>query len=170
MTRVVVMGVSGSGKSTVGSLLARRLGVPFVDADDLHPDANKEKMRAGVALTDDDRAPWLQRVGAALNASDGMVVACSALRHRYRDVLREAAPGLVFLHLDGSPGLLAERVAGRKHEFMSPALLASQLAALDPPAVDEPVVRVTIDHTPDEIVDLFVAANAGGLSRSAQRP
>ena len=101
--RVVVMGVSGCGKSTVGELLAQQLGVPFVDGDGLHPAANVAKMSAGIPLTDEDRWPWLEAVGAAIAAEPGgAVMACSALRRVYRDVIRRAAPGTVFVHLHGS--------------------------------------------------------------------
>src|SRR3712207_3775606 len=110
--RVVVMGVSGSGKSTVGWMLARSLGVPFLDADALHPAANVAKMATGTPLTDDDRAPWLRTVGDEIARSPGgAVVACSALRRSYRDVLRRRAPGTLFVHLHGSREQLARRLA-----------------------------------------------------------
>jgi carbohydrate kinase (thermoresistant glucokinase family) len=144
---VVVMGVSGCGKSTVGALLAGTLGVPFADADDLHPPRNIAKMSAGQPLTDDDRRPWLARVGAELaGASGGMVVACSALRRRYRDAIREAAPGTVFVHLDAPRGRLAERMAARLDHFMPASLLDSQLATLEPLESDER--GFSLDGTP----------------------
>ncbi|WP_367948286.1 gluconokinase [Microbacterium hominis] len=143
--RVVVMGVSAVGKSSVALALAERLGVPMRDADDLHPSANVEKMRAGTPLTDADRGPWLDLVGAALaGAEGGVVMACSALRRRYRDRLRLRAPGVVFVHLTGSPELLAERAAGRADHFMPPALLASQLATLEPLEDDEPGIALDV--------------------------
>ncbi|MFF2632453.1 gluconokinase [Microbacterium sp. NPDC058021] len=142
MTRaplVCVMGVSAAGKSTVGTALALTLGVPFVDADDLHSDANRAKMAAGIPLTDDDRWPWLDAVGARLRdeRDSGLVVACSALRRAYRDRIREAAPGVVFVHLTGTPELLAARAGARTDHFMPPALLVSQLATLEPLEDDE---------------------------------
>lgn len=134
-----VMGVSAAGKSTVGTALALTLGVPFVDADDLHSDANRAKMAAGIPLTDDDRWPWLDAVGARLRdeRDSGLVVACSALRRAYRDRIREAAPGVVFVHLTGTPELLAARAGARTDHFMPPALLESQLATLEPLEDDE---------------------------------
>lgn len=136
---VCVMGVSAAGKSTVGTALAFTLGVPFVDADDLHSDANRAKMAAGIPLTDDDRWPWLDAVGARLRdeRDSGLVVACSALRRAYRDRIREAAPGVVFVHLTGTPELLAARAGARTDHFMPPALLESQLATLEPLEDDE---------------------------------
>ena len=133
MARIVVMGVSGAGKSTVGEALAHRLDVPFVDADDLHPAANVEKMRTGTPLTDDDRWPWLDLVGAALAAAEppGIVVACSALRRAYRDRLRAVAPDVAFVALEGDPEVLAERLGARAGHFMPATLLASQLAVYD---------------------------------------
>jgi len=132
---LVAMGVSGSGKSTFGAALAEALGLRFTDADDLHPAANVAKMAAGTPLTDDDRRPWLDRVGEALAAgaaSGGIVIACSALRRRYRDRLREAAPGTAFLHLAAPQAVLAERVSGRHGHFMPASLLGSQFATLEP--------------------------------------
>jgi len=150
-TPIIVMGVSGSGKTTVGKLLATALGWPFVDGDDLHPAANKEKMAAGVALSDADRAPWLDAIAAVL-ARGSVVVACSALRRRYRDRLRVAAPGLRLLYLHGSPELLLERVSGRKHAFMPAKLLDSQLATLEEPGADEGALPVDVALDPQEIV------------------
>jgi gluconokinase len=138
---VVVMGVSASGKSTVGAALARDLGVPFVDGDDLHPAANIAKMSRGVPLDDADRMPWLDAVGARLAdgaAHGGVVVACSALRRAYRDRLRAAAPTTVFVHLDADAETLARRAQGRHGHFMPASLLVSQLATLEPLGADEP--------------------------------
>lgn len=134
------MGVTGSGKSTVGNAVAEAFGWEFADGDDFHPAANVSKMRDGIALTDDDRGPWLDAVGAWLAERDGAVVACSALKRAYRDRLREAAPGTVFVHLAAPQDVLAERVARRLVEeghFAGPSLLASQFEALEPLAMDE---------------------------------
>jgi carbohydrate kinase (thermoresistant glucokinase family) len=151
--RVVVMGVSGCGKSTAGSLLAARLGVPFLDADTLHPAANIAKMAAGAPLTDDDRGPWLAAVAAELAAAPaGVVVACSALRRRYRDVLRAGAPGTAFLHLAGTRALLADRMAARPGHFMPVSLLDTQLATLEPLEPDEPGLVADVADAPAVIV------------------
>jgi carbohydrate kinase (thermoresistant glucokinase family) len=132
------MGVSGCGKSTVGSLLAAQLGVPFLDADLMHPPANLAKMAAGTSLADADRWPWLDRVGAALAAApDGVVVACSALRRPYRDLLRRAAPDVHFVHLAGAREELAARMHARDGHFMPVSLLDAQLATLEPLGPDE---------------------------------
>lgn len=149
------MGVSGTGKSTVGVALARLLGLPFVEGDDLHPGANVAKMTAGIPLTDADRAPWLNRVAAELDRP--VVVTCSALKRAYRDRLRAAAPDVVFVFLHGDRRLLAERMAGRAGHFMPTALLDSQLATLEPPTVDEHAIPVDVALTPDEIVAAVVA-------------
>lgn len=152
--RVVVMGVSGSGKSTVGWLLARRLDVAFVDADGLHPPANVAKMTAGEPLTDADRLPWLRAVAAELAAAPaGAVVACSALRRRYRDVLRDGAPGVTFVHLDGSRDVLAARLAARLDHFMPASLLDSQLATLEPLDADEAGVVLDVGEQPDRLAE-----------------
>ncbi|NIJ05911.1 gluconokinase [Frigoribacterium faeni] len=152
---VVVMGVSGSGKSTVGELLARTARVPFVDADDLHPQANRDKMAAGHALDDADRAPWLEivarRIGDA--GADGVVVACSALKRSYRDVLRGGDPRLQFVHLTGVRELVAERQRARKGHFMPPGLMESQFATLEPLGDDEPGFDLDVSAGPDEIVE-----------------
>lgn len=162
---VVVMGISGSGKSTVGAALAAHLAVPFADADDLHPPANIAKMSAGEPLTDEDRWPWLDAVGAWLaEHPDGGVMSCSALRRSYRDRLRGWAPGLRFVHLDGESSLIATRQAARVDHFMPPSLLASQqrvLEALDP---DEPGVRVDVAATVEALV-AGVAEDLGSLGR-----
>jgi gluconokinase len=156
--RIVVMGVSGAGKSTVGAALARRLGMPFVDADDLHPPANIEKMRAGIPLVDADRMPWLDLVGVALAdaSAPGVVVACSALRRAYRERLREAAADVVFVALEGDPELLAERMGARPGHFMPATLLESQLAAYESPGANERAVRCPIEGELEEIVETAV--------------
>ncbi len=157
---VTVMGVSGSGKTTVGAALAQRLRVPFEDADDLHPPANVAKMSAGIPLDDDDRIPWLRAVGAwqDKHATTGGVTSCSALRRSYRDVLREAAPDQVFVHLAGSRDVVARRVAGRPGHFMPAALVDSQFATLEPLGTDERGVTVDLDQPIDTLVDACFAA------------
>jgi gluconokinase len=155
---IVVMGVSGSGKSTVGSVLAQRLRVPFVDADTLHPQANIMKMTAGEALDDHDRYPWLEQVGEWLAGHrDGGVASCSALKRKYRDQLRARCPRVEFLYLRGSPELIERRLAARPGHFMPAALLQSQFAALEPLGADEAGVTVDIGHDVDTIVDTFLA-------------
>jgi len=146
------MGVSGSGKSTVGAALARRLGVPFADADDFHPQANIAKMAAGEPLTDDDRYPWLDAVGhwLALHA-DGGVMSCSALKRRYRDRLRSHCPRIEFVHLTGSPDLIARRQADRPGHFMPSMLLQSQFDALQPLQPDERGMTVDVAQSADAI-------------------
>lgn len=154
MRRVVVMGVSGAGKSTVGVALAAHLGVPFVDGDDLHPPANLARMRAGVPLDDAARTPWLAAVAAWLtDHEDGGVVACSALRRAYRDRLRLAAPELVCVHLDGTPALLRARQADRPGHFMPSSLMDSQLAALEPLGPDEDGVVLDVAAPLAELVE-----------------
>jgi gluconokinase len=157
---LVVMGVSGCGKSTVGSLLGERLAVPFFDGDDFHPAANKAKMAGGVPLNDDDRAPWLAEIGAALaNPAGGAVsciIACSALKRSYRDLLRSFAPDVVFVHLAGDAATISNRLSSRKHEYMPGSLLASQLAALEPLYSDEAHVAVDIHDDPASLVDRIV--------------
>lgn len=153
---IVVMGVSGCGKSTVAAALAAELGGVYLDADDFHPPANVAKMAAGVPLTDADRMPWLGVVGDAMAAATArgelVVVACSALRRAYRDVLRAAVVDTFFVQLDGPPELLAARITARAEHFMPPALLASQLALLEPLAPDERGSVVSIDAPVLEVV------------------
>lgn len=144
------MGVSGSGKSTVGVLLAERLGVPFTEGDELHPAANVAKMRAGTPLTDADRWPWLAAAGARLVAAGG-VLSCSALALRYRDRLRELVPGVRFAHLDVPRAELERRLAARRGHFMPASLLDSQLAALEPLRPDERGWTVAAAGPPDEL-------------------
>jgi beta-N-acetylhexosaminidase len=152
--RVIVMGVSGCGKTTIGDLVARELGVPFLDGDSLHPVENVAKMAAGTPLTDVDRWPWLGIVGAHLaQAGDkGLVLACSALRRSYRDAIRQQAPETVFLHLHGSEEVLSQRLEGRSGHFMPPELLESQLATLEPLAADEAGVVVDIAAPVQQVV------------------
>ena len=164
---VVVMGVAGSGKSSLGAALAARLGIGFVDGDALHGEANVAKMRAGVPLDDADRWPWLDRVGAVLADSEahpqGVIVACSALKRAYRDRIRAGASGCRFLSLDLSMEEAARRVGGRPGHFMPASLVADQFAALERPADDE-AGAITLDatHSLDWLVDSSAAllANA----------
>jgi gluconokinase len=153
---VVVMGVSGSGKTTVGQALAERLSLPFTDGDDLHPEANVAKMAAGIPLTDDDRWPWLDAVGAAL-AHGAQVVACSALRRAYRDRLRAAAPGIALVLLDAPRDVLAARLTDRPGHFMPPALLDSQLQTLELPGPGEEVLTVDATRPVGRLVDEIAA-------------
>jgi beta-N-acetylhexosaminidase len=148
------MGASGCGKTTIGDLVARELGVPFLDGDSLHPVENVAKMAAGTPLTDEDRWPWLATVGTALaNAGDGgMVLACSALRRSYRDAIRAQAPDTIFLHLHGSKEVLRARTEGRTGHFMPPALLESQLATLEPLDADEAGIVVDIAAPVEQVV------------------
>lgn len=159
---VVVMGVSGSGKTTVGELLAERLDVEFADADQFHSKANIAKMAAGVPLTDDDRWPWLEAIGEwmAEHQDTGAVATCSALRRAYRDVLRRHAPGLWFLDLTGTAKVMAERIEHRGHHFMPVSLVGSQFDTLEPPDDDEQAVMIDVTQSPAEIVEEFIAALA----------
>jgi gluconokinase len=157
------MGVSGSGKTTVGSSLAPLLGMRFVDADALHPESNVAKMSAGIPLTDADRGPWLDAVARVL-AAGSVVVACSALRRAYRDRLRAAAPDLRLVHLEGTRELLAERMGSRDH-FMGVALLDSQLATLEAPDDDEAALVYDVGLAVDEIVSDAAGRLAGDVSR-----
>lgn len=148
---VVVMGVSGCGKTTVGQGLAAALGLPFIEGDDLHPPANVARMAAGIPLTDADREGWLQSIGAALAAEPrGAVASCSALKRAYRDRLRAAVPGLRLVHLHGAPALLAERLALRRGHYMPPSLLQSQLDTLELPGADEHAIVLDIGLTPEQ--------------------
>ncbi|WP_079056899.1 gluconokinase, GntK/IdnK-type [Streptomyces niveiscabiei] len=152
---VVVMGVAGTGKTTIGPLLAARLGVPYAEGDDFHPPANIAKMSAGTPLDDDDRWPWLDSIGAWAHERAGLggVVSCSALKRSYRDRLRAAAPGLLFVHLSGSRELIGERMGHREGHFMPTALLDSQFAALEPLQADEAGVVVEVSGRPEEIAE-----------------
>lgn len=152
---IVVMGTQGVGKTTIGTLLARELGVPFIDGDRLHPASNVELMASGRALTDDDRVPWLHIVGQTLvdhEATGGVVIACSALKRRYRDLLREHAPAVYVVEPWGAIELVQARVQTRIHEYMPPTLLASQYEALEPLATDECGIRVSVEPAPAQIV------------------
>jgi carbohydrate kinase (thermoresistant glucokinase family) len=159
---LVVMGVSGSGKSTIARPLAERLGWPFEEGDDLHPTANVAKMKAGMPLDDADRAPWLAAVAAwiaeRLRAGSGGVVTCSALRRAYRDRLREAGDGVIFVLLQGSKAVIGARMAARHGHFMPAALLDSQFATLEVPTPDEHAIVVDVDQPVERQVDEIVAA------------
>jgi beta-N-acetylhexosaminidase len=170
-TQIVVMGVSGCGKSTVGQLLAESLGARFIDGDDLHPKANKDKMAAGTPLNDEDRWPWLDLVGKALagapNPVDvfelvkptGTVVACSALKRIYRERILAAAPETLFVHLHGTPELLGSRMKSREGHFMKASMLASQLEILEPLEPQENGKVYDISLPADEIVRRVLADN-----------
>jgi carbohydrate kinase (thermoresistant glucokinase family) len=154
------MGVSGAGKTTVAGLLAAHLGCVFLDADDLHPAANLAKMRAGVPLTDADRAPWLDNVARWIDANPSSVVACSALRRRYRTRLRAARTPLWFVHLNPPPDVLRDRVRDRVGHFMPAALLPDQLATLESLGPDEPGVELRAASDPAHTVEEILAALA----------
>ncbi|MFC8598927.1 gluconokinase [Isoptericola sp. NPDC057191] len=159
-THLVVMGVAGSGKTTVAALLAKRLDLALAEADDFHPPANVAKMHAGHPLTDEDRAPWLLAIRDWLDeqtaAGRHAVVTCSALKRAYRDVLRTARGPVRFVHLDGSRELLEERISARQGHFMPPSLLDSQLDTLEPLDPDEDGFTVGIEDEPEEIADQVV--------------
>ncbi|WP_089103359.1 gluconokinase [Streptomyces hyaluromycini] len=157
---VVVMGVAGTGKTTIGPLLAARLGVPYAEGDDFHPPANIAKMSAGHPLDDADRWPWLDAIGSWAHGREGLggVVSSSALKRSYRDRLRAAAPGIVFLHLTGDRRLIADRMSHRQGHFMPTALLDSQFATLQPLSADEPGVAVDVSGSPEEITERAVRA------------
>lgn len=150
---VIVMGVAGSGKTTIGRLLAESLGWPYCEGDDLHPPANLQKMAAGIPLTDADRLPWLRelraRIERRLAAGENEVIACSALKASYREILTGGHAEVRFVHLTGSPALIRERLAHRTGHFMKATMLDSQLAALEPPA---DAVKVDVARSPEEIV------------------
>ena len=151
---IVVMGVAGCGKSTVGAALAERLGAGFLDGDSLHPQANIDKMASGTPLNDDDRAPWLAEIGRRFPASNSaLVIACSALKRSYRDIIRSADPSVVFVHLHGTRELLNARMTARPGHFMPASLLDSQLATLEPLQDDEAGVVVDIANSVEDIVN-----------------
>ncbi|MGE5616550.1 MAG: gluconokinase [Bacillota bacterium] len=159
---ILIMGVAGCGKSTVGELLARRLGWTYVDADWLHPAANVAKMSRGEPLTDDDRWPWLEAVSERIEEihreGGNVVLACSALKRAYRDVLRERARNMQLVFLKGDRETIEKRLATRTGHYMPAALLASQLATLEEPRVEERPLVVSIEAAPEEIVEAIVTS------------
>jgi gluconokinase len=159
---ILVMGVSGAGKSTVGILLAARLEVPFADADAFHPDANIAKMSRGEPLTDADRWPWLDAIGAWLDAQaaagQGGIVTCSALKRAYRDRLRGGRPAVRLLHLSGDPALIGARQAARPDHFMPASLMASQFATLEAPGEEEGAIVLSVEPAVEVVVEMAVAA------------
>ncbi|MHA2789693.1 gluconokinase [Corynebacterium sp. S7] len=151
---IVVMGVSGSGKSTVGAMLGKALDLPYKDGDDLHTQNNIDKMAKGIPLTDEDRWPWLQHIGEWLvDHPDGGIIGCSSLKHSYRDKIREYAPDAVFIHVHGSRDLLYSRMSERPGHFMPASLLDSQLDTLEELRDDERGDVFDVSHSPAEIVD-----------------
>ena len=157
-SQIVVMGVSGSGKSTVGAAVAQRLRVPFADADDFHPAANIAKMSAGQPLNDEDRFPWLEIIGRWLAGHEaGGVISCSALKRKYRDQLRNHCPDAEFLHLHGTLAVIAARQASRPGHFMPASLLQSQFDTLEPLEADERGTVVDVDQDIDSIVETYIS-------------
>ncbi|AXE32313.1 gluconate kinase [Chromobacterium phragmitis] len=158
---IVVMGVAGCGKSSVGRLLAEATGVNFIEGDAFHPPENIERMRAGVPLNDDDRAGWLANLADKLRqgreSGQPMVLACSALKRRYRDVLRGGDPDLRFVHLRGDKTLIAERMRGRSGHFMPESLLDSQFRDLEPPGADEAAIPCDVSLPPEALLPLILA-------------
>lgn len=158
---LVVMGVSGSGKSTIADHLAVRIGWRYEDGDSFHPASNVSKMHAGQPLTDEDRWPWLRAIAAEIDrtckASERAVIACSALKRSYRDILVHGRRDVRIVFLDGTRELIASRLIARKNHFMPPELLASQFRTLEPPTADERPIVVTIDRTVDIIVEDIVS-------------
>lgn len=152
---VVVMGVSGCGKSTVGSLLASRLNCPFLDADEYHPPENVAKMASGTALTDEDRWPWLEGLNKRLKDKENAVLACSALKQSYRNVLARGLADCIFVHLHGGIELIRARLAERKHRYMPASLLASQFATLEAPLG---AIEIDVTQPPERCVEEILAA------------
>ncbi|QRM57061.1 gluconokinase [Sinorhizobium sp. BG8] len=166
---LVVMGVSGCGKSSVGKLLASQLGYRFIEGDSRHPEASVEKMRAGIALDDGDRWPWLENLGDELKAGTETVVSCSALKRSYRDLLRSRAAGPVtFVFLQGSRATLATRLAAREGHYMPLSLLDSQLQTLELPADERDVMTIEIDQSVERIVSIAIAHAATIAYRRAE--
>jgi gluconokinase len=161
-TSIVVMGVSGSGKTSIAVEIARRLGWAYIEGDDLHPEANVAKMRAGTPLDDDDRWPWLRRVAAVIGeheqAGTSFLLTCSALKRSYRDLLRDGHPSVWFAHVDPSEQVLTDRLAKRTGHYMPPSLLTSQLATLEPLSPDEPGAAVPGEGSVDQTASDLLAA------------
>jgi len=172
---VVLMGVSGSGKTTIGTLLAQRTGTIFADADDYHSQANKDKMHAGIPLNDEDREPWLETLNGLLRgwyqSGEGGVLACSALKEKYRQTLERGIPAnaMTFVWLDPSKELLTERLAARQHSYMNPNLLDSQIATLEAP---KDALRIENDSAPEQVVEQIlehVSLKAGSQAQQKQK-
>jgi gluconokinase len=170
---IVVMGVAGVGKTTVGRRVAAELGVPFHDADDFHSEENRRKMATGIPLTEEDRAPWLRDLARRIGEWEregGAVLACSALRRAHREVLASGAPGrVVFVFLDADPETIRPRLAARAGHYMPPALLDSQLATLEPPGPDE-AIRVSAAGAVEQTAAAVVRALRDYSKSSARRP
>jgi len=158
--RWVVMGVSGAGKSEIGARLAAALGVPYLEGDSFHPQENVAKMSAGIALTDDDRAGWLQtlrgEISAARERKEGLVLSCSSLKRRYRDLLRSGDPELRFVHLHGDRAILEQRMRTRPGHYMPASLLDSQLRDLEPLQADEAGLRLDLAQSPEQLVNMIL--------------
>ena len=154
---LVIMGVSGSGKSPIGETLGQRLGWPYADGDSFHPPANVAKMKSGQPLTDEDRWPWLKAIAAEIERrrqlGEHIIIACSALKKAYRDILVHGRDDIRMVYLNGSQDLVADRIGHRKGHFMPPGLLDSQFATLEPPSADERPIVVSIDASVDLIVE-----------------
>jgi gluconokinase len=157
---IVIMGVAGSGKTTVGALLAGRLRWPYAEADNFHPQSNVDKMAAGHPLTDEDRRPWLEAIGRWIDErraqNEPGVVSCSGLKRAYRDMLRKGRPEVRTVFLEGSKELIMRRMVARHGHFMKAAMLDSQFADLEEPEADEDVLVISVEATPEEIVDQII--------------
>jgi gluconokinase len=163
---IIIMGMQGSGKSTIGEVLAHRLGVPFIDGDSLHSTENKDWMASGHPLSDARRLPWLHEVGERLALGDGrgVVVACSALKRSYRDLLREHAPRMLTIFARGDIDLIRARITARNHEYMPDSLLPTQLEDLEERQDDEPGLTVDIAKTPEQIVESIMTMISEGAT------
>jgi carbohydrate kinase (thermoresistant glucokinase family) len=163
---IVVMGVASCGKTTIGEALATKLGVPFIEGDRLHGEANVEKMAGGTPLTDEDRWPWLARVGEALQGPGGKIASCSALKHSYREAIIKAAKRpVMFVHLHGTQDVLERRIAARQGHFMPASLLTSQLATLEMPDENEVTVTINIDQPTEAIVSEALTFISGKVAK-----
>jgi gluconokinase len=171
---LVVMGVSGVGKSSVAAELVRRTGWVFVEGDDLHPESNRAKMASGIPLDDDDRRPWLRRVAAWIGeqeaAGRNAVVTCSALKRSYRDLLRDGHPSAQFVHLLAPPELISARITARRNHYMPPSLLESQLATLEPLQPDEPGIEVETTGDPAAVAERVLEQLGDDIVLPADRP